>query len=209
MCPHATLHRLCFEKFSVNLYCFNSLPCQLLFFIATIDTERNFFFFLFLLQNYILQSCSYCKIIPEIFLLQFKQNELSQHFLITHAITIPAFHGLSSVTPNAVGYHAQILDVGGLISSSSKKEWLHISYRKHSVCMSWNGVCLSQGCVVLLTCSVHSLCPLGVLLHNIDLLLILYLLSVDYSYKIRINLHLLLLNWTLFPQTFIWFMILF
>lgn len=39
---------------------------------------------------------------------------------------------------------------------------------------------------------------LGVFLHNKDLLVILYLLSVDYSYKIRRNLHLLLLNWTLF-----------
>lgn len=57
MCPCATLHRLCFEKFSVNLYCFNSLPCQLLFFIATIDTERNFFFFCFYYKT------TFCKVV--------------------------------------------------------------------------------------------------------------------------------------------------
>lgn len=110
----------CFQKFSVNLYCFNCLPCLLLFLFFCLYHKTTFFKFL---VNF--------KIIPEIFLLKCKQTELTQHFLTAHAITISTFCELSSVAPNAVSYHAQKLDSGCLISSSSKEEWLHISHRQH------------------------------------------------------------------------------
>lgn len=84
----------------------------------------------------------------------------------------------------------------------------HISQTALFLCLGMMPAFLKVAWCYWLLCSSQSLPFRCFFLYIIDLLVILYLLSVDDSYKIRRNLYLLLLDWMLFIQTFILFIIL-
>lgn len=157
----------CFPKFSVDLYCFNCLPCLLLFFFFCLYHKIKFF-------KFVVNR----KIIPEILLLNYKQTELSQHFLMAHVITISTFCELYSVAPNAVSHHAQKLDTGHLWCSNSKRGMTADTLQTALfLCLGMVPAFLKA---VLLTLMQLKVYPFQVFFspYTIDLLVFLYLLSV-------------------------------